>query len=426
MSRSRTRLRAAAPAALLAAALGACDRGAREAHDPDHAGHEHEAEPGGRGEGERAGEARLSPDAIRRHGVRVEPARRRVLTATVRAPAQVQFNSDGLAHVGIPVQGRVAERLVRLGDQVEAGDALMVVESVELGEAQGEYLTKRSATANAEPAVELARDAHERARALYEKNQGIAFDEVRRREAELRAAIASLEQARAEQESARNRLHLLGMSDEAVARLAESGRIDPHFTVVAPISGQVIEREATLGELVGPEREALLRIADMSKLWVIADVPGAHLGQIAEGARARVLLGSSGDHWCPGEVAFLSPALDPTTRTVQVRIEPTDRHEELRPGVFAQAEIELGSAAPSEPVLAVPASATQRIDGETAVFVPVPGEEGTFAKRVVEVGPAVGGYVAVLAGLAEGEPLVVEGSFILKAELGKASAEHQH
>jgi len=417
-------------AALLLLLPVACDRGESDPGGGAHAendGHDHEGgQHSDEVSGEHMDEVTLTAEALQRHGIRVEPVSRHVLTATIRAPAQVHFNSEGMAHVGIPVQGRVAELRVRLGDEVKKGDPLLVVESAELGEAQSDYLQKRSATANAEPAVDLAQNSHERAKALYDKNQGIALTEVQKREAEYRAAVAALAGARAAQEAGRNRLHLLGMSDEAVQRLADTGTIDPHFTVLAPLGGQVIEREATLGELVGPEREALLRIADMTKLWVIADVPETRLGEIARGAKARVLLGSAGDHWCPGAISFISPALNPATRTVQVRIEPTDRHQELRPGVFAQAEIELNGAATPEPVLAIPEAATQVVEGTTAVFVPVAGEEGTFAKRVVAVGALVSGYFPVLSGLVEGELLVVEGSFILKAELGKSTAEHQH
>jgi cobalt-zinc-cadmium efflux system membrane fusion protein len=301
-----------------------------------------------------------------------------------------------------------------------------VVESPELGEAQSDYLLKRSATANAAPQVEIARSAHERAKALYDKNQGIALTEVQRREAEYRASVAALEAARAAEQAAKNRLHLLGMSPQRVEQLVSTSTIDAHYTAFAPIAGRVIEREATLGELVGPQRERLVVLADMGKLWIVADVPEKRLGDVAPGARARVLLGSEGDHWCDGAVSFISPELNPATRTVQVRIEHIDRHDELRPGVFAQAEIEATGGSAPRSVLAVPETATQTVEGRTAVFVPVAGEVNTFAKREVVVGPAVGGFVPVLSGLAEGDLVVVEGSFLLKAELGKSGAEHQH
>ena len=384
---------------------------------------EHEEHAEGAAHGD---EVHLTPEAIERNGVEVAEAQKHVLVPTQRAPAQVAFNSEGIAHVGVPVHGRVAELRVRLGDEVVPGAELLIVESPELGAAQSDFLLKRSAATNALPAVELAGAAHERARALHQKNQGIALTEVLKREAEYRTAQAGLAAAQAEEEAARNRLLLLRMTGESVDRLAETRVIEPLFTVRAPIAGQVVEREVTLGELVGPEREALLVIADMAKLWVIADVPETRLGDIAVGARARVLLGSSGDHWCEGVVSFLSPSINPASRSVQVRIEPTDRHPELRPGVFAQAEIETDSAREREPELAIPEAAVQRIEGSSAVFVPVPGEAGTFARRAVTVGAAIGGFVPVLSGLVEGERYVSAGSFILKAELGKSSAEHGH
>ncbi|MCE9595828.1 MAG: efflux RND transporter periplasmic adaptor subunit [Planctomycetes bacterium] len=373
-----------------------------------------------------ASEVRLTADAVERYGVRVESVQRRTLVPTIRVPAQVAFNSEGMAHVGIPVQGRVAELRVRLGDEVKRGDALLVVESAELGEAQSEFLQRRGAAAGAEPAVELARDAHERAKALYDKNQGIALTEVQKRESEFRGASAVLASARSAEEAARSRLRLLGLSEDALARLASGGKIDPHFTVFAPIAGQVIEREATLGELVGPDREKLLVLADMAKLWVIADVPENRLRDVARGAKARVLLGGGGEHWCEGVISFISPALNPATRTVRVRIEPTDRHAELLPGVFAEVEIELHDAASREPVLAIPESATQTIDGATVVFVPIAAEPNTFAKRGVTIGERLGDFVPVLHGLVEGELVVVDGTFILKAELVKDSGGEGH
>ncbi len=373
-----------------------------------------------------ADEVHLAVDSLQRLGVELSEARKQVLVPTQRVPAQVAFNSEGIAHVGVSVRGRVAELRVRLGDEVVAGQVLLLVESPELGEAQSDFILRRSVAINALPGVELAKGAHERARGLYDKNQGIALTEVLKRESDYRTAEAGLAAARAEEEAARNRLRLLGMSAEAIERVAETRELEPIFDVKAPIAGQVVEREVTLGELVGPDREALLVIADMAKLWVLADVPETRLRDIAVGARARVLLGSGGDHWCEGVLSFISPSINPASRSVQVRIEPTDRHPELRPGVFAQAEIETDSAHEREPRLAIPDAAVQMVEGSSAVFVPVPGEEGTFVRRSVTVGAAIGGLVPVLSGLAEGELYVSAGSFILKAELGKSSAEHDH
>lgn len=416
---------------LLACGGGSSSKpGALENRDSAHStsdGHGHGQDEGKKGAEEHADEVSLSAEAITRHQVAVAPVSKRVLIPTLLVPARVAFNTEAFAHIGSHLQGRLSEIPVRLGDEVKKGQPLVVIESPELGEAQSEYLLKRSARASAEPAVQIAQSAFSRAQGLYEKSQAIALTEVQRREAEYRAAQAALAAATAAERGARERLLLLRMTAEAIAALERTGQLDPRVTITAPLDGQVIERPATLGELVGPARESLLTIADMSRLWVIADVPESRLKDIAVGTAARVLLGSGQDHWCNGTVSFISPALNVATRTVPVRIEPTDRHPELRPGVFAQAEIALKpSEILSEPVVAVPEEAIQTVEGRPAVFVPVPGEERTYAKRNLVVDRAVGGFVPVISGLNEGECFVSRGSFILKAELGKSSAEHDH
>jgi membrane fusion protein, heavy metal efflux system len=390
------------------------------------AAHESENAAGESAAPETPSEVRLTAESIAINGIRVEKVAKHELQSMFRVPGHVAFNKESMAHVGSPVKGRVAELGAKPGEEVRKGAVLLVIESPELGEAQSEYLQKRSAAQTVVPAVELAKSAYERGKGLYEQTQGIPLSEVQKRESELRAAQAALQAAKTAEQAAENKLHLLGMSQEIVQRLGASGEIDPRFTVRAPIDGQVIEREVTLGELVGPEREALLVLADVSKLWVLADVPEAKLREVSVGAHARVLLGAEQEHWCEGVVAFVSAALDPATRSVRVRIDVADRHPELRPGVFAQVEIVStvvdGRAATS--VVAVREGAIQRIDGETVVFVPLPGTEGAFAKRVVHVGAAVGGLVPVLSGLREGEECVSAGSFILKADLTKGSAAH--
>ncbi len=422
---SCARWRSGCPALLWVLALAggpACGPGESPAEPGPAGGDDGNGDPG-----EHADEVTLSPEALRAEGIVIERAALRELRPTFRVPARVAFNGDRMAHVGSPVRGRAAELLVKLGDEVEQGAALLVIDSPELGEAQSDYLQKRSAAETAVPAVDLARNAYERGKALHENQQGLALTEVQKREAELRAAQATLRAAETAEQAARNRLLLLGMTEEAAGRLDETSQIDPRITVRAPIAGQVIEREVTLGELVNPEREALLVLADLSHLWILADVPETRLREVAVGAWACVLLGTTEGHECAGQVAWISPAVDPETRTVRVRIEASDRHDELRPGVFAQAEIaSTAEEGALQRVLAVPDSALQLVEGQTSIFVPVAGEPGTFARRKVLVGRAVGGFVPLHSGLAEGEEYVARGAFILKAELGKGSAEHDH
>jgi cobalt-zinc-cadmium efflux system membrane fusion protein len=369
-------------------------------------------------------EAKLTPEAIKRYGVVLGTAKKVKLTPTFTVPARVAFNAEAVAQISSAVTGRVVELKVRQGDSVKAGDPLLVIESPELGESQSDYLQKRTAVETAVPAVELAKSAYDRAKALYEQNQGITLTELQRREGELRAAEGALQTGRAALTAAGNKLQLLGMDDPAIEALQRTGKITPRYVVRASIAGQVIARSVTLGELVRPEKESLMVLANMDTLWVLADVPEARTGELTPGALARVDAVGLRDGGFEGKVTYIAPTIDETTRTAQVRIEVQRGGAPLKPGQFARARIQAAapaSSAAAAPVLAVPEEAVQTMDGGPVVFVPVKGEEGTFAKRPVKLGELVGGMVPVLSGLTEGDPVVVGGTFVLKAELGKGA-----
>lgn len=435
------RARLGVPALILALALlGSCDRQNTNSHSPvprvdaaeqaDHSGEDGHAH-GTASEAEHADEVMLTSDAIARYGIKTQAAQLWVLRPTITAPARVSFNTEAMAHVGSQLRGRVAALSVRLGDPVKVGQELVVIESPELGEAQADYLQRGVAVQTAAPAVDLSRVAWDRARGLYEQSQGISLTEVQRREAEHKVAIAALKAAESARTAAANRLHLLGMNHEAIEALDATGEVVPRHAIRAAIDGVVVQREVTLGELVGPDREYLMVLADASNLWVLADVPESKLLRIFPGAKAWISVGAISDaknKRFEGSVAFISPFVDPTTRTAQVRIEVPMAELGLRPGMFAQAEIvEMDPGEPSPaPVVAVPEDAIQTVEGGPALFVPVEGEPNTYAKRAVTIGRAVGGLVPVFSGLVEGELFVSQGTFILKADLGKGAAAHEH
>lgn len=390
----------------------------------DHEGHDHGAECGDEHPTDHVDEVTLTPEAVERWKIRVERVSKQVLSHTFSVPSRVSFNLDAVAHVGSVVSGRIREVKVRVGDAVHAGDVLLVVTSPELGQAQSDYLQKRTAIVTAEASVKVARTLHENAKALYEESQGIALSEVHRREAEWRAAEGQLVVAKGAASAAESLLHLLGMDQAAVETLVKTGEINPQFNVRAPIGGRVIERAATLGESVGPDRDALLVIADMKTLWVVADVPESRIGQVKVGTEAGITVHALSDMRLTGVVGHIASRLDTSTRTAAVRIDVHDPPDELRPGMFAEAQIAVGGA--SDPVLAVSAEALQNVEGQTSVFIAVEGEPNTFAKRAVRVGQQVGRWLPVLEGLREGDHYVTSGSFILKADLGKSGAAHEH
>ena len=361
-------------------------------------------------------EVKLTTEAIKRYGVSLGRATKQKLVSHIVAPAQVSFNTMAMAVVGCPVQGRVAELKVAVGDTVKKDDELLVVESPELGEAQSDYLQKRTGVAAAEAAVDPAKDAYERAKSLYDSSQGIALTEVQKRQVEYTAARNAALTAQASLKAAESRLKLLGLNKEAIDTLVKSGEINPRYIVRAPLAGTATERLVTLGELVKPDREKLVVVADMTTLWVIADVPETRIAEIKPGAKASVTVG---DQSVDGTVFRVGLSVDPSTRSVPVQIE-VKADPALKPGMFAQADI---TTSAGDAVVAVPSSAIQSVDGSTAVFLPVDGHPNTFTRRMVSVGDPAGGMVPIVSGLEGNERIVTSGTFILKAELGKASAK---
>jgi cobalt-zinc-cadmium efflux system membrane fusion protein len=368
-------------------------------------------------------EITLTPEAVARHGVKVEEAQARVLVPTFVAPGEVAFDTERMSYVGCPVTGRVADTRARVGRAVRKGDELLVIDSPEYAAAQTDHLQKEAAVAAAGPLVEVARSAYDRAKQLSEdKVPSVTVTELQKREGEYRTAEGNLKQARAAAVASRNRLRTLGMGDEAIRKLEAGGPVDPRFVIRSPIAGEVVDRPVTLGELVRPEKESLITIADLSVVWVLADVPEARVKGLL-GAAARIKVGDAGPALA-GVVSYVPPRLDTATRTARVRIEVRNEHGELRAGTFTQVEIAAGKPDPdARPVVAVPDEAVLTIDNAPCVFVPVAGKENTFVRKAVALGAAAGGFVAVEAGLKAGQPFVSAGAFVLKAELGKSALE---
>ena len=364
----------------------------------------------------------LTAAAITANGVVVEAVAARELSARFTLPGRLAFDTEKTAHIGTPVAGRVAKILVQPGDAVKKGDALLVIESVAAGEAQSNYLQKRMSVKTAEGALALAAAAAARGGKLKESG-ALANAEIAKRDTEQAAAENALQAAQAEQQAAENTLRLLGFDAAALKALAQTGEISTAYTVRAPVDGVVVEREVTPGEVVGPEREALARLADTKALWVLADAPENRLAEVAVGAAAEVMVDALGGKLFAGRVTYVAPALNEATRTALVRVVLDDAESArvLRAGMFARVAVSV--PVPGGAVLAVPEGAVLTVEGGPAVFVAVAGEPGAFQKRAIVPGAAAAGWIPVVSGLKAGEKVVTGGTFILKAELAKGIME---
>ncbi|MGH6625608.1 MAG: efflux RND transporter periplasmic adaptor subunit, partial [Burkholderiaceae bacterium] len=209
-------------------------------------------------------------------------------------------------------------------------------------------------------------------------------------------------------------LRLLGGS-----RSAGGGGVSG-FAVTAPFGGTVIEKKATLGDLAGTS-EPIFTIADLSRVWIQADLPEAALAKVRVGANAKVSVDAYPGVTFDGRVTYIGAAVAKDTRTVAARIEVGNADGRLKPEMFATATIE--AAGDKREVISLPDAAIVLMQGQPTVFV---FEQGAYEMRVVEPGERTGGRTVLKAGIKAGEQVVTAGAFALKARKLKSQLGHGH
>jgi cobalt-zinc-cadmium efflux system membrane fusion protein len=380
---------------LLDVAAG-CRGGAAKVPDDDDHAHAGEA----RDDDHAPGIIELTPEQAAAAKIAVAPVERRALAAAIEATAEIQPTGDGVARVGARVAGRVTGFKAAVGDRVTRGQVLVVVDSPELGRAKADFL-------GALALAKVTRDSADRERALFEKQISSERD--------WRQAEAEAIKARAEKEAAENRLHTLGMSDAELARLRADAHYSSTTTAVSPIDGVVVERPVTLGQMVDPTT-TLFTIMDLAQVWVLVDVYERDLAQVQLGQTAVARVTSYPERSFTGTVTHIGAVVEPRTRTIRVRVALPNEGGALKPGMFARVTL-AGTSGEPRAGLFLPGAAVQRSGDESLVFV----QRGPnrFEKRDVELGRTSGELVEIVDGIAEGDAVVIGGSFLLKSELHK-------
>jgi cobalt-zinc-cadmium efflux system membrane fusion protein len=370
------------------------EAGAGEGHGEEHA------------ETEQEGVLAINPEVLRDLKLTTFPAELRPGGEGVTALGELKVNEEAYAEVGVPIAARVARLIASPGQGVRRGQPLAELQSVELGQARAEHTAARAR-------AELARQTVERKRGLAAERI-VSRGELQRSEAEAAEAQADLQAAEAS-------LAALGVGARAGG--ASQGDLS-RFSLLSPISGTVLERTAVQGQMADPSR-FLFRIADLSRLWLVVQSPERDATRVRPGSPVEIAMAALPGQKLKGTVDWVGREVDAHSRTVPVRIVLPNPDGRLKPGMFATAWLSTG--AEGEKVVAVPATALQRMDDRWVVFLPLR-EGGTFEVRPVERGRDLGKEVAILAGLRPGESVVVEGAFVLRAEAEKkeGGAEHDH
>ncbi len=371
---------------------------------------------------------RIDPASIVPAGIQSAEVESIALDSVIEAPGRIEVDENRTARVGAFVEGVVVECCVSVGADVKKGQVLARLHSHDVHEAESKYRQALAAVQQRESELEYARQQQRRASRLHELKAG-SLQKVQEAETALKSAETALEFAKAEVERAERHLGFLGLNPAGLAdhadRETETQATAQHaehlIPIRAPFAGTVLERTASQGSAVTPS-DPLYVISDLSRVWVIAQVPEQHLPQLRRGMPVEVSVRAYPDRVFPARVTRIGDALDPETRTVQVRCETANPRRALKTEMFATIRIPGDRGDPS-PV--APLSAIQHVDGDEMVFIDEGG--GVYRARRVETGRRSDSKVEIVRGLEVGERAVVQGAFHLKSEFLKGRmAEDSH
>ncbi|MFT3766984.1 MAG: efflux RND transporter periplasmic adaptor subunit [Minicystis sp.] len=351
------------------------------------------------------GRIEIDPALVESGRVRVAPAERRVLDGELLLAGDVVPAEDGEADVGALVAGRVAALSAAEGDRVKKGQILALIEAPDVGRATADLLRTRGHAAVA--ARKLARQIDLEAQHATSQN---AVDEARAEDQAARADLAA----------ARTLLATLGAGEPAEG----AGAVGARVAVRAPIDGIVVQRSAVLGGPVAIER-SLFHLVSPDHLIVRARLPEASARSVPAGTAASIRpRAPAGSARCEATVAASFGIVDEATRTVPLRLRPRGACPFLVPGAYVDVALHGEGAASGERAAAVvvPAEAVVDVRGVLTVFVAAD-RPGVFLARPVRVGSTAGASLAIEAGLAEGERVVVGGALLLKGEMLRSVLE---
>jgi cobalt-zinc-cadmium efflux system membrane fusion protein len=313
------------------------------------------------------------------------------VTTHEKVSARVETDASRLARIGSPVDGRITQVLVFEGQRVSQGQVLAMLHSSALSDTQFAFIKAFSQE-------KLAEQSAERARQLVQSDV-IGSAELQKREAEVLQTGAEVAALRAQ-------LRGLGMSDHAVRQLETTRKLNSDYPITASISGTVIERKVTIGQVVQPADPAFM-VADLSNLWLVAEIPEEHSTSLYVGKTVIATIPALPHATVNGKLSFVSPVVNPQTRTVQARMNLANKEGLFKPEMLASMTFE----SQPERGLTIPATAVVREDNKDHVFVQTAPNQ--FLLREVELGAEVDDRRVVISGAASNEKIVLDGAFHL-------------
>src|SRR5882762_5855727 len=322
---------------------------------------------------------------------------------------KIAINEDTTTPIFSPFSGRVSKLIARPGDLVERGAPLFAVEASEFVQGHNDLVTAVAGVEKARSRLTLAQTAEKRQRDL-QAIRGGALKDLEQAQSDLIAAQGDMRSAEIALAAVRNRLRILGRSDEEIARLEKADRIGAETIVSAPIAGTIIQRKVGLGQYINAgANDPVFTVGNLSTVWLIANVRESDAPKMKVGAAVEVTVLAYPGRVFNAKLSYVAPALDPSTRRLPVRAEIDNPGRELLPEMFASFRIVAGD---SRLMPAVPQEAVVYEGAQARVWVARP-ETKSVVTRPIEVGATTNGLVEVRKGLSVGETVVASGTLFI-------------
>src|SRR4051812_13390311 len=360
------------------------------------------------------GQQRYTPTPAEWGSPTIQPVIEKGFRAEHVTEGKIAIDEDRSTPVFSPYAGRVTKLLVRPGDTVVKGQPLFVIEAADNVQAQNDFITAMTGLNKAKSALDLAQLQDKRARDLFE-GKAVPLKDYQQSQATLIQAQNDLRSAQTALEAARNKLRILGLTDEAIATFQDKGRINPETTIQSPIAGTVVQRKIGPGQYVNAgASDPVFVIGDLSTVWLTAFVRETDASNVAVGQEIAFNVLALPGRSLTARINYVAAAIDPATRRLLVRATVDNKDGRLKPEMFANVTI---YSASDHPAIAVPKQALIYEGDQVRVWVAR--EDKSIELRQIKPGLTNGDLVAVEGNLNTGEQIVTKGSlFIDRAASG--------
>jgi membrane fusion protein, heavy metal efflux system len=362
----------------------------------------------------RKGLQRYTPTPAEWASLTTEPAAERAFRTEYVTEGKVAVDEDRSTPVFSPYAGRVTKLLAKPGDTVKQGQSLFVIEAADTVQAQNDFVAASSGLNKAQSALDLAQLQDKRAKDLFE-GKAVPLKDYQQTQATLIQAQNDLRSTQTALEAARNKLRILGLTDEAITAFGEKGRINPETTIFSPIAGTVVQRKIGPGQYVNAgASDPVFVIGDLSTVWLTAFVRETDASMVSVGQAIAFHVLALPGRDLNARIDYVSAAIDPATRRLLVRATIDNKEGLLKPEMFANVTI---YSAGDHPAIGVPKQALIYEGDQVRVWVAH--DDKSIELRQIKTGLTNGNLVEVQGNLKPGEQIVTKGSlFIDRAASG--------